>query len=414
MEGLKFIHAADLHIDSPFKGMLHNNKSVAKALQEATYQAFENLIDLCLKLEVDFLLVAGDIYDGADRIPRAQFRFRDGLQKLSDSGIDTFVVHGNHDPLEGRFDKINWPERVHTFGETPSWEVIRRGEKPIANIQGVSYPRQVVTENLIPQFTSPPSKDLFNIGLLHCNVGGIANHDNYAPCTVNDLSQKGMDYWALGHIHTTQILKQGDPLIVYPGNIQGRHPGEKGIHGCFFVEVSSNGNVRTEFKALDVIRWESSDISIEAFKELDDLIVGIAEKLESLRMSSDGRNVVCRLTLSGRGPLHSVLSRVVTEDSLLEEVNRKQHIQNPWIWVERLDIKTRPEIDLTVRSGQDDFLGSILREAESADPEIYWKPLEVLFSARRDSSSVEERNALVSSWMEEARWLLAEKFEVQE
>lgn len=418
MQEFRFIHAADLHIDSPFKGLKSVNPTVSKALQEATFQAFENLVNVCLERRVDFLLIAGDVYDGADRAPRSQLRFLNGLKKLSDAGVDAFVVHGNHDPLNGQYSRMSWPERVHTFKEVPSWVTASRGNIPIANIQGVSYPRSSVVENLLPGFVSPPLDNLFKIGLLHCNVGGNSNHDNYAPCTVDDLCQMNMDYWALGHIHTRQTLKQANPTIVYPGNIQGRHPGETGPHGCVLVEVDQNGSVGTEFIQLDVVRWESIEVSIENIQGIDDLVNRITDRLVRLQSGADGRDVVCRVTLSGRGPLHGQLVGGNTISVVEEEIRLNQSQESPWIWLERLSDKTFPEIDLEHRANQDDFLGSILREVDGSEPDDFRELLAEVFSGRRHQLKLPEddaqRKLLIKEWMERARWILAEKFSVQE
>ena len=233
MEQLKFVHASDLHIDSPFTGLMKTDPQVGKELQEATYEAFNKLIKLCKDERVDFLVVAGDVYDGADRSPRAQIRFRDGLRELAEAGIQSFVVHGNHDPLNGRFSSITLPEKAHIFGDSVSWKTAFRDGHAIAQIQGISYWQREVTDNLALQFTSPPDPDLFSIGLLHCNVGSISSHDNYAPCTVEDLNKVDLDYWALGHIHTRQTLREEKPSIVYPGNTKAEILAKQELVGAY-------------------------------------------------------------------------------------------------------------------------------------------------------------------------------------
>ena len=248
MESFRFVHAADLHIDSPFKGLMKLDSEIGRQLREATHAAFLNLIRLCIEEKVDFLVVAGDVYDGSDRSPQAQLRFRNGLAELAEHGIESFVVHGNHDPLDGRYSSIDWPEGVHVYGATPSWITATRRGEPLADIQGVSYPTQVVTDNLALNFSSPRNKNIFNIGMLHCNVGGMEGHDNYAPCSVDDLVGIGLDYWALGHIHMRQTLLEKSPAIIYPGNIQGRDPGETGARGCLIVDVGADGLPVTQLK----------------------------------------------------------------------------------------------------------------------------------------------------------------------
>ena len=410
MEPFRFVHAADLHIDSPFEGLLAVDQGVGERLRDATYDAFKNLIQLCKEEKASFLVIAGDVYDGADRSPRAQLRFRNGLDELAGEGIESFVVHGNHDPLSGRFSTISWPEGIHVFGDAPSWATATRDGKPLADVQGASYLNQAVTENLATRFTPPRNQELFTIGLLHCNVGGIRDHDNYAPCTVDDLNQIGLDYWALGHIHTRQVLAEGPPTIVYPGNIQGRNPRETGARGCMIVDVQEDGSAVPQFRALDVVRWESREVPITGVVGIDGLFEKIAEVLDALRREADGRDIVCSLSLTGRGPMHAELARTDTVEGLLEELRPEALADSPWVWIERISNATRPELSIDDRSRQDDFLGAVLKRAAVASPSSYEDALAPVFSSRRDRLPF-PNEAKVRELLEEARWYLVELLE---
>ena len=96
----RFLHAADLHLDTPFTGMRRVDASLVATLRDATTRAFDNLVNAALEHSVAFVVIAGDIYDGPERGVRAQLAFRNGLDRLAQAGIRSFVVHGNHDPLE--------------------------------------------------------------------------------------------------------------------------------------------------------------------------------------------------------------------------------------------------------------------------------------------------------------------------
>lgn len=410
MEPFRFIHAADLHIDSPFKGLMAVDDAVAERLRDATYAAFQNLIRLCKAERADFLVVAGDVYDGADRSPRAQIRFHQGLSELAEEGIESFVVHGNHDPLDGRLSSLTWPDEVHIFGGVVSWATAKRHGEPLADIQGVSYPSRVVTENLALNFSKPRSRDLFNIGLLHCNVGGIEGHDNYAPCTVDDLIGVGLDYWALGHVHARQTLLDNGSTILYPGNIQGRDPGESGARGCMIVDVGPDGSAAPRFQALDVVRWESRDVPIADVAGIDSLHERIAEVLDGIRSEAEGRDIVCRLTLTGRDPMHTELARADATGSLTEELRSGARSSSPWIWIERISDRTRPELDLEARARHDDFLGTILKRAADAGPEAFEEALAEVFSVRRGRLEY-PGDGQIREWIEEARWYLVELLE---
>ncbi|MFW6174977.1 MAG: metallophosphoesterase family protein [Chloroflexota bacterium] len=414
MRPFRFVHAADLHIDSPFRGLMSLNPDVGERLKEATHEAFHNLVRLCIEERADFLVIAGDVFDGADRGVRAQLRFRDGLEELASHGIPAFVAHGNHDPLDGWSSAITWPEGTHIFGRDPESVIVRgRDGEPLAEAQGVSYPTREVHENLALRFSPPSRAGLFSIGVLHCNVGGDSNHPNYAPCSVQDLADVGLDYWALGHIHARRTLRERSPMIVYPGNIQGRDPGEPGERGCMVVDVSADGVPHAAFRPLDVVRWESREVSIEGLDGIDALYARMNDAVDSLREEAGGRDVVCRLTLTGRGPVHADLARGSGLAELQEELQERGLGPSPWVWVERLSDHTRPEMDLEARARQDDFLGAVLSRGAETTPEDVRPLLEEVFSGRRGRPEMPDDGQL-REWIEEARWELAEVLEPEE
>jgi len=416
MDSFRFVHAADLHIDSPFAGVGDADNRVATRLREATYEAFQNLVDLCINQNADFLVIAGDVYDGADRSVRAQLRFRDGLSKLSEKGIKTFIVHGNHDPLDGWQSSITWPEGVHIFGATPEWVNFEKNGEVVAAVQGMSYPTREVNDNLAVQFSPPTSGNLFAIGLLHANVGANSAHPNYAPCTVEDLSESGIDYWALGHVHTRQTLKRAAPVIAYPGNTQGRHPNETGARGALVVDVDPSGASRSEFVALDVVRWERSQVDISNLETIDSLDSAIRQATDNLSVQAEDRDVVSRLTLVGRGPLHEQLAVNGAVEDLLDSVRSAwSGGGSPWVWVERIVDFTRPAIDIESRAKADDFLGATLKRAllssiESDEIDRLTEVVSDVYTGRRNGLE-KPSDEQVSAWAEEARWYLAELLE---
>lgn len=416
MQPFRFVHAADLHIGSPFVGLRAKaGDEVADRLQNATYQAFDNLINLCLDEKVDFLLVAGDVYDGDNRLPRDQIYFWNGMKKLAEAGIQSFVVHGNHDHLGGRYSSMSWPGGVHVFEDpdmTPEWAVATRDDTPIADIRGVSYTQQNVDVNLAARFGMARNSELFSIGLLHCNVGEVEGHGNYAPCAVEDLLDRGFDYWALGHIHKKQSLGRGNVRIEYPGNIQGRDVGEVDEKGCLLVQVSADGTAESHFMPLDVVRWKVSDVPTENITALDGLVSALYGTVDELRADADDRDIVARLRLTGR----SALAREIRDGGGLHVITddlNPASFTSPWVWIESIDDRTRPEIDIDAISERDDFIGQLLKEASEADPVDFEDALAEVFSgryARRNGPLKPPSPDQISEWLNEARWYLAEQF----
>ena len=195
-----------------------------------------------------------------------------------------------------------------------------------ATVCGVSYPTREVRENLTPHFAETGPGQGFTIGLLHANVGGNRDHDSYAPCTVSDLANTGFDYWALGHVHTRQTLRETGPAIVYPGNPQGRHPNEPGARGVYLVEVDDHGVAQLDFRPMDVVRWETLSLDIGPLETEQDLIHAVSDLAEDALAEAQGRSVVARLEFAGRGALHRWLRSESTAEDL------REHAQRPLYW----------------------------------------------------------------------------------
>ena len=372
MTRLRFVHAADLHLDSPFVGLRAvAPDNIAVALREATFSAYDNIIELCIDESVDALLVAGDVFDSADRSLRAQLKFVEGLRRLDDAGIRSFVCHGNHDPLDGWEAELDYPPSCTRFG--PEFEAVPvfEHEPGRAVVHGISYPTRDVYDNLVPLLGRVDS-DSFSIGLMHANVDGNSDHAAYAPCSLADLVFSGMDYWALGHVHTRQVLSDRSPTVVYPGNSQGRHPNETGARGVYLVDVDDDGSVGLNFRAVDTVRWERPVLDISDMQTEQDLIGALHQEVETALESSMGRSVVLRITLSGRGPLHGSLRRPDFSQDLVGDLTGEWARRSPFAWCERIEDETLPPFNREERVGGSDFLAEVLKTADraKAEPEM--------------------------------------------
>jgi DNA repair exonuclease SbcCD nuclease subunit len=338
-----------------------NNPELAGLMRSASMEAFEKLIGLCLSKAVDFLLVAGDVYDGADRSLRAQVKFRNGLKKLDDAGIRTFVVHGNHDALDTWSTTLDWPGRVHIFKDRIETVSVERQGAVLSQIQGISYPQREERRNLSLLFGRKGPG--FQIGLLHANVGSDTGHEPYAPCSVEDLQKSGLDFWALGHVHRRKVVYEGSQWAVYPGNTQGRNVRETGEKGCALVTVADDGDVAVEFHETGTVRWGVHDLSIRNLVSEQDLLKALDRLCRETSESGSGSPTILRLVLSGSGPLYGFLQKPGSLPDLLEIVHETGMSYSPFVWVEQIQTRVSPGQDMEVLRQGRDFLGELLRSS---------------------------------------------------
>lgn len=368
LQPFRFLHTGDLHLDSPVEGLAAEAPpEVMSVLRNATTDAWRAIVRIAIDERVDFIVVAGDVFEIASPTLLGQTRFRDGLAELAAAGIRSFVVHGNHDPMDGRSwaPSLTFPDAVHRFGTSAVEAVpVMRAGREIARVHGRSYPTAAVTENYAAGYRAEPSAP-FSIGLLHTNVGDRPGHANYAPCSIEDLRASGMDYWALGHIHQPgQVL--ADPLAYYSGIPQGRDPGELGARGCYVVDVDGAGLLAARFVATDVVRWQPLDVSIADLAHDESLRDACRSAIDEAIAGADGRSLVIRLRLTGRGPLHAHLVRTGYVADLRQLLNEERGTTAPLSWVESVRDASRSEIDVEVRRDAPDFVGDFLRTVAAA------------------------------------------------
>ncbi|CAM3800585.1 DNA repair exonuclease [Cohnella lubricantis] len=365
----KFLHAADLHLDSPFRGLSRVPPAVRERLKESTFASLRQLLLLARREKVDFVVLSGDLYDAADRSLRAQLRMQRMLTELAEEGIQTFIVHGNHDPLDGWKAKLDWPGKVHIFdyGDPEPVPAYRRDGEMAAYVYGISYPRSSVTDNLAARYRVRPGAP-FHLAVLHANVDGNANHDNYSPCKLSDLTAAGFDYWALGHIHDRRVLREY-PHVVYPGNIQGRSIRETGPKGAYVVSVSETGSIELSFRDTADVLWHERIVTIDGAGREEELKARLLKAVDESRSESGGRPLVLRLRIEGRGELHGRLQREETAAEWLEELREwcgSPEDSDDWVWIDSLVVRTRAPLAEAAEGDEDGFLGVLTRLGREA------------------------------------------------
>jgi DNA repair exonuclease SbcCD nuclease subunit len=363
MKKITFIHAADLHLDSPMLGLKQLPEPIINRMQESTFLAFRKVIDAAVKYQVDFVILAGDLFDQADRSIRAQARLRKELERLKECAIAAYIIHGNHDHLEGNWRHIHLPENVYIFG--PEVEVKAYTKKGVtANLYGFSYGQRHVYERMIDQFEKREGAD-FHIGILHGHHEGSSEHGRYAPFQLKDLLEKDFDYWALGHIHKRELLNMSPP-IVYPGNIQGRHRKETGMKGCYLVDLTSAGADLHWVETSDIV-WKEMSIITDHVMDFDQLYQLCLSLIEEERAT--GLGTIITLTLE-ETRAEEWLDQTVMEE-LLESLQEMEQAEESFVWIRQITLK-RPkssymqQMDLTEQGGFFNELFQLVEEDQQA------------------------------------------------
>ena len=364
---MRFIHCADIHLDSPLRGLDAYEGAPAADMRQATRRAFTNIIDLALERRVDFLLIAGDIFDGDWPDFNTGLYFAAQLRRLAEADIRVFLTYGNHDAVSKLTKSVPLPKNVVSFpAKAPATEII---ESLGVAIHGQSFASEAVTVDLAAGYPSARS-GLVNIGLLHTALSGREGHQPYAPTKAEILADKGYDYWALGHVHQREIVSES-PWIVFPGNSQGRHARETGPKGCMLIEAEAGVGIQSvEFVPTDVARWHHIGINIAELGSEDDLHAAVQSEVLAAQAAAEDRILALRLTISGRGPLHQAI--VSNRDAMRAQLAASIGEASAGnAWLEKVRIKVTAPLDLPRLAERDDPIGLLIRSIDSLeqDPE---------------------------------------------
>ena len=335
----KFIHAADIHLDSPLHRLDAYEGAPVVELRQATRRAFENLVQAALTNEVDFVLISGDLFDGDWKDYNTGLFFISQVNRLKEAGISVYMATGNHDAASRITKALRWPENVHLCSiQRP--ETFKIEGLNVA-VHGQSYSAPSVMTDISAQYP-PPVSDCYNIGLLHTCLSGLGGHEPYAPCKVSDLTAKGYDYWALGHVHTYSVMNE-DPPVVFPGNIQGRHIRESGPKGCLLVHVDDNDTTALTFVPLDVIRWQMLEVDASNSNTEYDLVDCFGRSLEALVEKNEAHPLVVRVVFKGDTTAHDLVMGEI-EHWITEIRSLALTIGSGQVWVEKVLFQTNPPV----------------------------------------------------------------------
>lgn len=386
---LSFIHAADLHLDSPFQGLASVPEDIFKQIQASTFDALDNLVKTAIAKKVDFVLLVGDLFDNEHQSLKAQIKLKIAFEKLQRHEINIYLSYGNHDFISDTTYPVTYPDNVYTFkNEKVSHFTFQKNEEAVATIYGFSYENRSVTQNKTAEFKIHNQEIPFHIAMLHGSLYSNTEHDTYAPFHLNDLSDKDFDYWALGHIHQREILKQNPP-IVYPGNVQGRNRKESGNRGCYHV-VLTNNDTDVSFLPLAAVQFNTLIVDVSECREPH-----VMEELIQRTVQEQSYEVPQLLSLVLTGSNQEL--RQWEKDGLIEELvdllNDLMTAKDRWIFIYRYNINVLQVLDEKELIKGDHFVGELLRHSENAPVHAYTEELYRHKQARKYIEPLEPMDA---------------------
>ncbi|MGA1830084.1 metallophosphoesterase family protein [Rhizobium wenxiniae] len=362
MSSFRFIHAADLHLGSPFQGLALKDADLAELFVEASRKAFSALVDEAVERKVDFFIVAGDVYDGDWKDNKIGLFFNREVARLDRAGIPVFLLKGNHDAESVITRTITLPKNVSEF-PTSKPGTFRLENLKVA-LHGQGFAERSANENLALAYPRPEA-GWFNIGVLHTSLTGREPHAPYAPCSVEDLRSRGYDYWALGHVHDFEIVAQ-DPLVVFPGNLQGRSIRETGAKGAVLVTVE-DGRIAYERLITDSARFAELAIAVESDDTPAALLRRVEDAIEPLVDVMEGRPLALRVRMTGKSRVRNQL--LSKAEDFRDEVQAACHRGHADIWLEKLDLRLEPDDGASQRSSGTLGLDGLL-DMEGFPPEL--------------------------------------------
>lgn len=409
---MRFLHAADIHIDSPLRGLSRYEGAPAARIRSATRLAFENLVQLAIDESVDFVVLAGDLFDGQWPDMQTGLWTARQFRRLQEVSIPIYLLRGNHDAASVIQHDLRWPDNVHCFPDD-SPHTFELSRLQVA-LHGQGFAERETREDLVHQYPAP-IEGAFNIGVLHTSLSGTADHDVYAPTHEEILVGKRYDYWALGHIHQRRVVRE-TPHIVYSGNTQGRHIRETGPKGCYLVEVMDRRVIQLQFVPTDAIRWLLLNVDLEEDMDTSSIVDCIREALADARVSFEGRFHAVRIVVRGRSAVHEELADSGVRGELVQRVRYELGAWDDELWVEKILFETEPRVDLQQLRESAGPLGDLLREIArlERDPDRL-ASLTELFHALERKAATELHEAQVSCkdpatlrrWLHDAERILA-------
>ena len=426
-DSFRFIHAADLHIDSPLRGLEAYPGAPTDRLRNATRDAFENLVQLAIDETVAFVIIAGDLFDGQWKDMNTGIWTAGQFRKLERAGIPVCLIRGNHDAESKVRTGIRWPGNVHEFSvrkpQTFTSTQLGLPESIDVVVHGQGFARPDIQEDLAADYPEAVAGH-FNIGVLHTSLTGDPAHDRYAATTVEVLRNRGYDYWALGHIHIrSEPPISKEPYVAFSGNTQGRHIRETGAKCCLLVSVEDGGLASVEFRDTDTLRWHRAAVALDQADTLNELYEKTRDALQECLDQSDGRFAAVRVEISGACEAHREIVRPGIQEEVVSQIRDIANELDDEIWIEKVKLNTAAPINVEQLRQGHDLLGELLRDVASLSDdtdqlsELIAESLATLSAKAGPELQAAEISLtnpeLLQTWLQQAEGLLLARLEAE-
>lgn len=363
---ISFIHAADLHLDSPFKGLAHVSESIFSDIRNSTFHALDRLVKTAINKQVDFVLIVGDLFENEVQSLRAQIHLRHAFEILKQHQINVYLSYGNHDHINGNIYPVTYPENVFIFpNEQISSFVFEKNDEPLAQIYGFSYENRSIQENKAVEYEKVNGEIPYHIAMLHGSYLGNTEHHVYAPFKKSDVLKENFDYWALGHIHKRQII-ESDPLVVYPGNTQGRHRKESGQKGCYHVVLTDTGP-KLEFISLAPIQFERVSFNLSHYYNIHDVEMKIQDMFENHFQTTS--SLLIEFEFTSDTPYMEEWENTGLIEELIDFINEAWQYKKPWRYIYSYHTYSQSTTEQEIKGEY--FTSELIKNIENASIPTY-------------------------------------------
>ncbi|MGI9516671.1 MAG: metallophosphoesterase family protein [Pirellulaceae bacterium] len=320
---IKFLHAADLHLDQPVTGLAEIPAHLKETLANAPYRAAERLFDVAISERVDFVLLAGDVVDLDQGGPRAAAFLLGQFERLADKGIEIYWCGGSVDQPDRWPNAIQLPDNVVIFPSSMVEQAAHTREGlTIATICGAGAENRKRNPSDFRCVDDAP----FPIALLHGDID------------TTTLAAQNIRYWALGGHHKRKVIDKTSSVAVYPGTTQSRNPQEPGGHGCTLVHVDTAGKIRLQEMELDSVRWSLQRVTVAENAKLDDLKTSLADRCSKLRSEYSDQLVLAKWRISTTGDFNPQLRSAEWHKELVNWLRNEYGQSSNSLWTVAMKI----------------------------------------------------------------------------